>query len=165
MGLELVLVTPIFSSFLFFSFYFFFSFFSFVFCFFFFSFFSSNKALISDNCHTTPIHVGRFMLDAARQEKRNIFIFAELFSGSPEKDRIFVKEFGIHCLVREAMAAHDPKELSHMIHRNGGNPICSTSANIEFVANQSWASDTIYDISGKSTKERKERKEKKKKKS
>jgi glycogen debranching enzyme len=39
-----------------------------------------------DNAHGTPIHVGEYLMRKARKTTDNILIFAELFTGSIERD-------------------------------------------------------------------------------
>lgn len=72
-----------------------------------------------DNCHSTPLHVGVAMLDVARVINPDLYICAELFTGSEEMDLLFVQKLGVNSLVREAGNAWDPKELSRVMYRFG----------------------------------------------
>ena len=83
-----------------------------------------------DNCHSTPLHVGRYLLDVARSRRPNLYVVAELFTSSAKLDQKYVQTLGITGLVREAMQAHSPHDLSSMIYRYGGIPIGSLGPNM-----------------------------------
>lgn len=56
-----------------------------------------------DNAHSTPIHVCKYLLQKARSVNPNLFVLAELFTNSREKDCDFTKQLGINALIRESI--------------------------------------------------------------
>eukprot|EP01028_Stygiella_incarcerata_P002263 TRINITY_DN1421_c0_g1_i1.p1 TRINITY_DN1421_c0_g1~~TRINITY_DN1421_c0_g1_i1.p1 ORF type:complete len:1578 (-),score=400.60 TRINITY_DN1421_c0_g1_i1:5551-10284(-) len=73
-----------------------------------------------DNAHGTPMHVCQYMVDCAREERSELFIMAELFTGSEDLDRVYTTRVGLTYLIREAMQAPDLKNLCHLVHHFGG---------------------------------------------
>jgi glycogen debranching enzyme len=57
------------------------------------------------------------MLDKARKVRPELYVLAELFTGSPDIDNHFVNKLGIHAVVREAMMVSDEWDLGRHIHR------------------------------------------------
>jgi hypothetical protein len=82
--------------------------------------------------------------------KPGLYVVAELFAGSAEKDAIFVFTLGLHSLIREATAAWDAFELSRQIHRSGGVPVGSVSTKTDYLPTGTGDTDEIvfYEMQG-----------------
>lgn len=71
--------------------------------------------------------VAQAFLNEARRVNPNLYVVAELFSGSEAMDTQFVSKLGINSLIREAMNAWDTSEMSRLVHAYGGQPVGSFS--------------------------------------
>lgn len=99
-----------------------------------------------DNCHSTPLHVGEYILDEARRVRPNLYVVAELFSGSQEMDKLYVERLGIGSLLREAIMAGSPQDLSTIVHSNGGDAIGSfVRSEVTGSTAHSWLMEVTHD--------------------
>jgi glycogen debranching enzyme len=72
-----------------------------------------------DNCHTTPLPVARYLLQAARSVRPNLFVCAELFV-EPEAAVSYCEQLGLTCLIGEAMQASDASVLASRVYEYSG---------------------------------------------
>ncbi|XP_029313638.1 glycogen debranching enzyme-like [Cottoperca gobio] len=62
------------------------------------------------NCLSTPLHVSEVMLAAARSIKPNLYVIADICTGSQLFDNVFVNRLGITSLVRDTVDTAESQE-------------------------------------------------------
>ncbi len=86
-----------------------------------------------DNCHSAPINVAEYLLGKAREIQPELYVCAELFTGSSERDMQFITALGLNSLIREAMAAWSLEDLGRHTVEYGGQPLGSLSSSPEYL--------------------------------
>ncbi|KAH7647596.1 Gdb1p glycogen debranching enzyme [Cryptosporidium bovis] len=76
-----------------------------------------------DNCHSTPLHVAKYMLRECRKVRPNIWVYAELFTGDYQVDLEFERVLGLNALIREAMRSETPGSLGYSVSNYSTAPI------------------------------------------
>eukprot|EP00792_Barthelona_sp_PAP020_P002306 TRINITY_DN13774_c0_g1_i1.p1 TRINITY_DN13774_c0_g1~~TRINITY_DN13774_c0_g1_i1.p1 ORF type:complete len:1451 (+),score=388.30 TRINITY_DN13774_c0_g1_i1:36-4388(+) len=99
-----------------------------------------------DNAHSTSLNVGEYLIDSAREVRPNMYLFAELFSGNQDTDKIYVETLGINSLVRETIFATTTEQLSSIIYSTGGPPTGSLEPFASSYCKQSNLPSILYDM-------------------
>ena len=73
-----------------------------------------------DNCHSTPVHVAKYLLNHARKIRKNLYVTAELFTTQPNEVS-YCEKLGLTSLIGEAMQANSPKELGDTVFNYSGS--------------------------------------------
>jgi len=68
-----------------------------------------------DNCHSTPLHVAKFVLRAARRVRPELYVFAELYAGEEAAACHVVNRLGINAIVDVALHAQSASQLAQKV--------------------------------------------------
>ncbi|KAK8860545.1 hypothetical protein M9Y10_012210 [Tritrichomonas musculus] len=76
-----------------------------------------------DNAHSTPLPVSEYFIKEARKVNPNLYIVAELFTGSEDLDIKYINHIGINAFIREGSRNIEPGKMTHMLWSAGGLPV------------------------------------------
>jgi glycogen debranching enzyme len=82
-------------------------------------------AIRLDNAHSTPISVGEYFIREARKINPALYVMAELFTSSEEKDIEYINRLGINSLMGEGKKRIEPPKMSHLLWSSGGRPVAA----------------------------------------
>ena len=78
-----------------------------------------------DNAHSTPLPVSEYFIKEARKINPDMYIVAELFTGSEDLDIKYINHIGINAFIREGARHVEPNQMTHMLWSAGGVPIAA----------------------------------------
>ncbi|OHT06004.1 Glycogen debranching enzyme [Tritrichomonas foetus] len=81
-----------------------------------------------DNAHSTPLPVSEYFIKEARKVNPNIYIAAELFTGSEWLDIEYINHIGINSFIREGAKCIEPNKMTHLLWSAGGLPVAAVDA-------------------------------------
>ena len=82
-------------------------------------------AIRLDNAHSTPLPVGEYFIQQARKVNPSLYVMAELFTNSEERDIEYINRLGITSLMREGNKRVDPPAMTHLLWSSGGRPVAA----------------------------------------
>lgn len=83
------------------------------------------QALRLDNAHSTPLPVSEYFIREARKVNPNLYIIAELFTGSDDLDIKYINHIGINAFIREGARHIQPNQMTHLLWSAGGLPVAA----------------------------------------
>lgn len=86
------------------------------------------KALRIDNAHSTPLHVAEYFIKKARETNPQLYIMAELFTGSEKEDIDYINHLGINSIMREVIYHTKPDQITKLIWSSGGRPVAAVDS-------------------------------------
>ena len=85
-------------------------------------------AIRLDNAHSTPLPVGEYFIRQARNVNPSLYVMAELFTNSEDKDIEYINRLGINSLLREGSKRVDPPSMTHLLWSSGGRPVAAVDS-------------------------------------
>ncbi|OHT13097.1 Amylo-alpha-1,6-glucosidase family protein [Tritrichomonas foetus] len=86
------------------------------------------QGLRLDNAHSTPLQVSEYFIKEARKINPNLYIVAELFTGSEDLDIKYINHIGINAFIREGARHVEPGPMTHLLWSAGGLPVAAVDS-------------------------------------
>jgi len=74
-----------------------------------------SQGIRVDNCHTTPVHVGAWMMAEARVIRPDLYVIAELVTNKLDVETTYTNQLGLNAIILNTFNISDISQLGEAI--------------------------------------------------